>query len=75
MTPKTRPKAKRKGKLKGESTSRQPVQKKFCDGRRNSIWRSEPTPRKQRSTVEESIPSSLGPSTTVYESQEASVAS
>jgi len=41
MTPKTRPKAKRKGKLKGESTSRQPVQKKYCDGRR--IWRSEPT--------------------------------
>jgi hypothetical protein len=86
---KTKPKAKKKGKLKpakrsaptlkrkrskGESTSRQINRgvtrtKKILRQPKKSI-RSKPTPHKQRSTVEESTPSSLGPSTTVYESKE-----
>lgn len=86
MAPKTKPKAKKKGKLKpakrsastlkrkrskGESTSRQSNSGVTSTKRpKKSIRRSKPTPRKQRSTVEESTLSSLEPSTTVYESQE-----
>lgn len=89
MAPKTKPKAKKKGKLKPakksvstlktkrsmeESTSRLRNRdvtstKKILRRPKKSIRRSKPTPRKQRSTVEESTPSSLEPST-VYESQE-----
>jgi hypothetical protein len=88
MAPKTKPTAKKKGKLKqakrsastlkrkrskGQSTSRQSnrgvTRTKKISRPKKSI-RTKPTPRKQRSTVEESTPSKLGPSMTVYESQE-----
>ncbi len=86
MTPKTKPKAKKKGKLKPAKRSVSTLKRKRSKGQsigrqsntgvtrakkisRQSVGRSKPTPRKQRSTAEDSTPSS-GPSKTVCESQE-----
>jgi hypothetical protein len=58
-----------KGQSTGRQSNRSVTRTKKISRPKKSIQRIKPTPRKQRSTVEEST-SSSGPSTAVYESQE-----
>lgn len=87
MAAKTKPKGRKKGKLKQAKRSGATLKKKRSKGqsisRRSNSARtkkisrrpkksikSKPVPRKERSTVVESAPYSLAPTTTIYERQD-----